>query len=46
MNVTAAVAEFIRKYKDWTVQDPGGRRQRSHAHVLQPGQGGLALEAR
>lgn len=38
-------AVIIRVYKDGAVQDPRGRRQRPHAHVLQPRQGGLAVEA-
>lgn len=35
---------IIRVYKDGAIQDTGGRRQRPHAHFLQPGQGGLAVE--
>lgn len=41
-----AFAEPLREHKNGAFQNPGGRRERSDAHVLQPGQGGMALETR
>ncbi len=35
----------VREHQVGAVQDTRGRRQRPHAHLLQPGQGGLAVEA-
>lgn len=38
-------AEPVREHQERAVQDPGGRRQRPDAHVLQPRPRGLAPEA-
>lgn len=38
--------ESIRQHQERTLQDPGGRRERPDAHVLQPRQRGLAAQIR
>ena len=40
------ISEFIWVHQERTIQDPRRRWQRLDAHVLQPWQGGMALEAR
>lgn len=40
-----AAGVVVRVHPHRALQDPARRRQRSHAHVLQPRQGGLAVEA-
>ena len=43
--MTVLAVESVREHQSGAVQDPGRRRQRSDAHVLQSGPRGLAVEA-